>query len=122
MGKYVSNLAERQLKLTRDLDEIQPKIVLIADGLKEIVVLNTSSKQIFSTRRSCIKVQAELIRMRGILDMPLLAKQADLVELHSTFSQKWNLRARLEQLASEVEWLEQSAKSLASHHLLLEAL
>lgn len=111
-------LAERQLKLTVELDEIQPEIERIATSLKDIVNSNTSSKGIFSVRKSCIKAQANLIRMRGLRDTPLLAKQADLVELHSTFSQDWNLRTRLEQLASEVEWLEQSAKSMEEFRLL----
>ena len=103
MVRSLSRLAGR-------LDTMQTEVAMRAEEqLKELASL-TRIRTWLTHQRFCTGLNAELIRIRASLDQPLETKLAGLQPLSDAISRRWNIRARLQELAHEVESLQQNGK------------
>lgn len=105
--KLVVSMANVGVKL----DTIQKKVATRAD--EQVVELSSfkGTKTWLDHQKFCTGLHAELIRIRSVLDQPLKTEMAGLQSLKDAISDRWNIRNRIQELASEIQSLQQNGRA-----------
>lgn len=106
-----AELVRAQATLSEKLDDMQKQVEARARGQATALRGKGSTRSWLDQQRFCAGLHADLIHFRGVLDKPLETDAAGLQPLKYTLSERWNIRARITELATEVEWLQQNSKA-----------
>lgn len=104
-------LAESQIKLAHELDECQVELSNLAREQGRDFCKRGSTGKSCEFQRRCTWLAAKLVTLRGELDRPMPTEDVSLLPLRDALSQRWNIRNRLQEMANEVETLQQARRA-----------
>ena len=111
------SLASAQITLAHELDECQSELTELAIEQRSDLGRRGSTGKAHGFQRRCASLAANLVTLRGQLDQPLPSADAELGPLRDAISQRWSIRDRLQELADEVETLQQAGRAVEEARL-----
>ncbi|MDA0967225.1 MAG: hypothetical protein PQ612_09020 [Rickettsiales bacterium] len=105
------DIVKSQACCAKQLDELQIKVADLSASQTNDLNNKCSIKSARLRQSSCTNMQSQIIKIRGTMDSPLETDASDLQGLKATLSKKWNISKRIEELTSEIDWIERTGRT-----------